>query len=172
MLLEAWKLRIRWDDPLPEKIRKKFESWLEELCMLDKVEIARCLQPKDFTDRHLHVFVDASSKAYGAVAYLRYEYEDTKPTIIFVAAKTRVAPLEPPSIPKLELMAARLGARMTKTIAETLQISNKNLVFWSDYMDVFYWIKNDKKNHTQFVTEYPKFALPRKELSGDIFLET
>ena len=47
---------------------------------------------------------DASENAYGAVVYLRIEYEDDTLSVYLVAAKTKVAPLEAVSILILKLM--------------------------------------------------------------------
>ena len=55
----------------------------------------------------LHVFVDASIKAYGTVAYLT-----SGPHTTMVMSKSRVAPLKKLTLPQLELMAAVAGARL------------------------------------------------------------
>ena len=59
----------------------------------------------------LHCFTDASEKAYGAVIYLKLVYEYV---MKWIAAKGKVCPLQPISIPRLELMASSLGAQMVK----------------------------------------------------------
>ena len=51
----------------------------------------------------LHVFVDASQSAYGAVIYMRSEYTEGKVLLSFVTSKTQVAPLQSLSIPRLAL---------------------------------------------------------------------
>jgi hypothetical protein len=57
----------------------------------------------------LHVFVDASQSSYGAVAYICKGKQSS-----FVMAKNRVAPLRKMTLPRLELMAATIGARLLK----------------------------------------------------------
>lgn len=64
---------VEWDQPLPDDIRSKFDSWKETLSALGGVNIPRTYNslsgkgcPKD-----LYVFTDASEKAIAAVAYLR-----------------------------------------------------------------------------------------------------
>lgn len=61
-------------------------------------------------------FCGASTQAYAAVIYLVLRSEvDVKAQ--FVVAKTRVAPLQPQSIPRLELLSAYL---LSKLMASTL----------------------------------------------------
>ena len=66
----------------------------------------------------LHVFVEASMDAYGALSYWRSINFDEKIEVSFVVAKTRCAPLKTMSIPRLELQAAVLGTRLMNTIVK------------------------------------------------------
>ena len=61
---------------------------------------------RQVTSDTLHAFVDASENAYGAVIYMRSKYRERNVLLSFVASKTKVAPLQSLSIPRLELMAA------------------------------------------------------------------
>ena len=69
----------------------------------------------------LHVFADASKEAYGAVVYQKAEYQDgTSPqSVSLVASKSKVAPLQSVSIPRLELMGAVLGSELAQVIANS-----------------------------------------------------
>ena len=62
------------------------------------------------------MFVDASQDAYGAVVYEKVEHQNGNPLICLVASKTKVAPLQSISIPRLELMGAVLGNKLAETI--------------------------------------------------------
>ena len=53
----------------------------------------------------MHVFSDASKEVYAAVAYLKIKYKNVEPSRRLIAAKTKVAPMEATSTPRLELMA-------------------------------------------------------------------
>ena len=71
---------------------------------------------KRVVDVSIHTMTDASQLAYAAVSYVRYEYEDGEITVRFVAAKAKVAPTKATSIPRLELMAAVLGLRLSRKV--------------------------------------------------------
>ena len=83
----------------------------------------------------LHIFADASTKAYGAVAYLHQNKQ-----VAFTMSKTRVAPLKPLTLPRLELSAAVLAARLGDFIVRSLQHSHFqiNTHLWSDIVRSFY----------------------------------
>ncbi|XP_062541564.1 uncharacterized protein LOC134209583 [Armigeres subalbatus] len=100
--------------------------------------------------KQLHVFVDASENGFAAVAYLRFEENGTVECAL-VGAKTRVAPLRFVSIPKLELQAAVIGARLAHDVMETHKLKPAQRFFWSDSRDVLCWINSDHRKYSQFV---------------------
>lgn len=55
------------------------------------------------------------------------------------------------SIPRLELQAAVLGARLAEAVQDSLEIEIKERTFWSDSQSVLHWIKSDSKKYKQFV---------------------
>ena len=66
----------------------------------------------------LHVFTDASSRAYAAADYLRIEDTEGKVTVNLVASKCRLAPPSGDIIPRLELLGALLGARLLNSLRQ------------------------------------------------------
>ena len=97
------------------------------------------------------MFVDASEKAFAAVAYIRATSKSSAVHVSFVAAKVRVAPLKPLSIPRLELQAAVLGTRLADTITEQLDLPIGSTTFWSDSRTVLLWIKSEARLYKTFV---------------------
>ena len=101
---------------------------------------------------YLHGFGDASKKAYCAMVYFVYLGTDGKTHVRLVASKTRVAPLKELSIPRLELMSARILAQLMDTIKVALQSQLKidGVKFWLDSKTALSWIQN-KGEWKQFV---------------------
>jgi len=88
---------------------------------------------------HIYVFADASSKAYGAVAYLHRGSE-----ISLAMSKSRVAPLKSLTLPRLELMAAVSASRVAKFVQSSLSPSNTPIPvhLWTDSQIVLHWLQN------------------------------
>ena len=59
--------------------------------------------------------------------------------------KSRVAPLKPLSVPRLELQAALLGARLITTVEKELEIKMDRRYLWSDTQTVIRWIKTEPR---------------------------
>ncbi|XP_065197638.1 uncharacterized protein LOC135829160 [Sycon ciliatum] len=153
LLQDVWRAGIGWDDELPASLALRWTDWAAELDQVATVEVPRCYTPliAVATDIQLHVFADASEKAYGAAAYLRVANHGTQLAVSLVAAKARVAPLKPASIPRLELQAAVLASRLSCTVREQLRISIPRVIFWTDSRTVLLWIRSDARQFKPFV---------------------
>ena len=77
----------------------------------------------------LLTFVDASQGAYGAVIFSRVCYKSGLVSRRLVTAKTRVEPLSTTSIPRLGLMAAVLGLRMSDSVSKALDSALNQVTF-------------------------------------------
>ena len=101
-----------------------------------------------FTCRLL-CFCDAFTKRYATSVYLQIFNKDTS-TCNIVFSKTRLAPNEKISLPRLELLAVLIGVRSLSFVESelTLEISEKML--WTGSQCILQWIKT-KKPLTVFV---------------------
>ena len=89
----------------------------------------------------MHVFADASTKAYGAVAFLCNDKHCS-----FMMARTRVAPLKSQTLPKLELMAATIAKRLAMFAQSSLTTLNElSVKLWSDSQIVLHWLNSQKR---------------------------
>ncbi|XP_055527535.1 uncharacterized protein LOC129720125 [Wyeomyia smithii] len=136
------------------KILLQDKHWLQVLKELDNIRIPRCYfpgyDPACYEDLELHIFVDGSEQAYSATAYFRVR-DQGQIRCTLVSSKTKVAPLQQTSIPRLELQAAVIGARLRKTIEDGHLVQVKRTNFWSDSSTVISWIKSDTRRYRQYV---------------------
>lgn len=154
LLQEIWQRGIDWDSELPEDLKIRWNNWCSEIKHLKDFVVARnyfSYGNGENGEVQVHIFCDASSVAYGAVAYFRYFCEN-KIFTSFIMAKGRVAPLKKLTLPRLELMAAVLGARLGKYLRDLFKSLVKEFVFWTDSLIVLYWIKGCAKQWKQFVS--------------------
>ena len=155
MLLQKLCLnKSQWDDTIPQDQQFRLQKWMTDLQRVDNVRVNRYYFPGQKTkvkSAVLHGFGDASKGAYCAVVYLCIESEDKYRTSL-VAAKTRVAPSTPMTIPRLELLAALILARLVSAVREALTkvIHIEEVSCWTDSITVFHWIQSDK-DFKQFV---------------------
>ena len=93
-----------WDEPLTDEDQKQWLNIAENIQEAKSVQIQRQYSPTVGASKQpdrLHVFADASLTAYGAVAFICRGSNTS-----FIMAKSRVAPLKPLTLLKLELMGA------------------------------------------------------------------
>ncbi|GFV49945.1 integrase catalytic domain-containing protein [Trichonephila clavipes] len=131
-------MKIAWDQELPQNIVNKFMKWFNEIQILKDVNVPRCMKIDIFTE--LHVFVDASKGSYAGCVFAR-SIVDSRVSVILVRAKSRVAPLKLLSIPRLELMACCVGARLLHSIFKALNMPDLKVTLWSDSTTALWWIK-------------------------------
>ncbi|MCG8047834.1 MAG: hypothetical protein N0E48_19785, partial [Candidatus Thiodiazotropha endolucinida] len=153
LLQDMWTAGLEWDEELPEPMIYSARAWFDELGDLQQLKISRCLreQTESSDTMSLHTFVDSSEDAYGAVVYARCKQKDGTISSNIVAAKTRVAPTMSTSIPRLELMAAVVGVRLTGRISRVLEIPLSQATFWSDSVNVLWWIRGRSREFKPFV---------------------
>ncbi|XP_057290844.1 uncharacterized protein LOC130613498 [Hydractinia symbiolongicarpus] len=143
-----------WDDRVPVDVVENWHKWISNVRKLENVKINRCFHPKDFGEivkSELHHFSDACSSGYGQVSYLRIKNERGRIHCAFVSGKSRVAPKEFISIPRLELTAAVLSIKMSKVIKKELTYPINNEFFWTDSQVVLSYICNSEKRFKIFV---------------------
>ena len=83
----------------------------------------------------LHMFGDSSQDVFSAAALLRAKVsssEDTRTEVAFVIGKARVAPMKALTIPKLELQAALLAARLREKVQKALTLKVERTFMWTD----------------------------------------
>ncbi|XP_039531128.1 uncharacterized protein LOC120485874 [Pimephales promelas] len=156
LVQRLWDKKREWDDPqLPEELITSWLEWEKELSGIEKISLPRCYVSSQMDHQScrydIHVFCDASEQAYGSVAYLRTEDKEGQVEVIFVAARSRVAPRKQQSIPRLELCAALTGAQLSQLLNTELTIPIHSTTLWSDSTTVLTWLTSSSCRYKVFV---------------------
>ncbi|GBM49058.1 hypothetical protein AVEN_155817-1 [Araneus ventricosus] len=128
MFQGLWVDNVLWDDPIPNIILNSWEEFASQAELLKSFEIPRFLKVCMKVDSRIEMYgyCDGSLKAY-SVVYFRIiprKRDAGKVVIVFVSAKTRVNPIEPVTLHRIELCSA--------SILEALLIQINGIYLWSD----------------------------------------
>ncbi|XP_055589370.1 uncharacterized protein LOC129741647 [Uranotaenia lowii] len=149
-----WKTGCKWDEPVDDSTFANWKRWTNLFSRLGEVRISRPYfgqgSPETCQPIQMHTFVDASKEAYACVIYFRY-FDRGFPRCTLVGAKSKVAPVKPLSIPRLELLAAVLGTRMANYIQENHQLSISQRFYWTDSSTVLHWIHADARKYNSYI---------------------
>ena len=103
---------------------------------LPRIKVPRSLVPSgDWCSFSLHVFIDASKKAYGAAVYARCSQTNGETVSNIAMSKSQVAPLKSTNIPRLELCGAVPGLNLAKSIANVLKNDMREVTFGAESMN-------------------------------------
>jgi hypothetical protein len=143
-----------WDEPLPAHTLESWNEWRNNLQLLKHLRIPRCYKtgPDQPRSAEIHHFSDASLTGYGMCSYLKLIYDNRSPQVTLVTSKSRVAPSKPVTVPRLELMAAVLAAKVATFLDTEMRYDNIRHVFWTDSKVVLGYIYNDHRRFHMFVS--------------------
>ncbi|GFW43001.1 integrase catalytic domain-containing protein [Trichonephila clavipes] len=153
LLQELWTLGVEWDSELPPKLRHKWQQWSSEAEGLTEIKIPRFYLgniDQEISKCEIHCFSDASKSAYGTILYLRFVTCNNEIETSFICSKGRVAPLKSLTLPRLELTAALLSARLAKQVSSCLKFG-ANIYYWTDSLISYYWIRGDSSAFKPYI---------------------
>lgn len=141
-LQQLWIRKLEWDSPFPDDLKEWWNEYYYSLKHLSNISIPRWTNqsPEDLSIE-LHGFSDASSRAYAAVVYLRVLNSMDQFNVSLLISKTKVAPIKTISIPRLELCAAVLLAKLVRFVQTSLNISAAPVYCWSDSTITLSWMR-------------------------------
>ena len=116
-------------------------------CYLDEIN-------QEIEQYSLHAFSDASKEAFCSVIYLVMKIASGYHCKL-VTIKSSVVPLKEMSIPRSELIAALILARLLNNVKHSPESQTlfESIYCWSDSTIVLSWLKNDR-NYKQFVSNH------------------
>ena len=137
-LQTLWKEKMGWDQTLNTEQVKVIRDIHIDLQRVDEFSF-----PRHILHEHseLHVFADASSRAYGVAVYTVNNNHQCSDLLI---SKTRVAPCREDRfmIPKLELTAPLIGPRLIRYLSNLFKFDT--IYLWSDSKVAISWITSDR----------------------------
>lgn len=135
-----WRIGVEWDEELNNDINSQWSQFYQSLPEVADITIPRWLGISATSATQLHVFCDASLKAYGAVIYAQTTSPGGTVSSTIVTAKSKVADLQAVNIPRMELSAAHLGAKLANRVASVLELPSSEICYWSDSEVVLHWL--------------------------------
>lgn len=154
LIQKLWSSHMDWDQQPPDEIIRIWTRYKNEMHLLSQIDLPRKILFSECENRcELHGFCDASEKGYAAVVYLRILRNNKKIEVHLVASKTKVAPLKKLTIPRLELCAAVLLAKLLAYLVPIFKtkISLDKIITWSDSNIVLYWLHSPPSRWKTFV---------------------
>ncbi len=147
---ELWRLNVEWDEEVPAAVQEAWRQYQDEMKLIPKIQIPRCITYSITCKYQLHGFCDSSTVAYGIVIYLRCEYPDGTITVFLVTSKTNVAPLRQITLPRLELMSASKLSVLIDHVKQVLGLECE-VWCWSDSTITLKWIASSPRRWQTFV---------------------
>ena len=140
IIQDLWKTKLPWDETVPLSLQRSWVNYRDQLPLLNNIQFPRCITVSNRIKFQLHGFCDADKKAYEACIYLRPTDTQGKHHTSLICSKSRIVPLKSTTIPKVELCAAFLLAKLYTTTVHSLKIQVNKTHLWSDSTLALQWI--------------------------------
>lgn len=150
IMQRTWQSKLAWDAPLPPDIRNDWSKFMSELAALSSLRIPHYLNTAKGTTCALLCFCDASTRGYAAVVYIRGLNAPREESVVLVGTKTKLAPLKPQTVPRLELNATVLLTRWLQRVKAILTIVD--VYAWSDSSTVLSWLNTPHSTFKVYVS--------------------
>lgn len=150
LMQKIWKTGTNWDEHVGKSIQNEWDVQRNELPIIGDIKIDRWFHTLPTSQIYLHGFCDSSEKAMAAVVYVVSNTNGIVNSSL-VCAKTKVAPIDPVSIPRLELCGAVLLAKLMNRVATNFNIEPTHVHLWTDSEIVLYWLQHHASHWKTFV---------------------
>ena len=151
LLRRTWEgecAHLGWDDPLPDALVRDMIDYLIELFDLEELEFSRSIWPDVETvgDPDLVCFSDGSELAFGATIYIRWHLKSGGYWSSLVVSKSKIAPKNRLTVPRLELNGAVLAKRLREFVISEVDLTFGNIFHLVDSSTVLgYLHKEDSR---------------------------
>ena len=167
---DLWCRQFGWDEHLLEELQDEWKTLAAELATLSQIKFPRCITTSNHVS--LHIFCDSSNRAYRAALYLSNNEKLTEPTLVM--AKAQVASVKVISVPKLELTALLLAARLCNYVLDSYkdELNVEDITIWSDSQVTLTWLKYERSFHVYIGNRIEEIyqLVPPGKLSLNMYL--
>lgn len=148
---QLFRLKLDWDESIPAELERQWKEFTKDLKCINQIEFDRHCLVTDPNYIEIHGFSDASEAAYGACIYILSRNAANDKKVQLVAAKSKVAPIEKVTLPRLELLGAKLLAELYQKVSSSFRLQIAKTILWTDSTIVLCWLKMDENRLQQFV---------------------
>ncbi|KAL6722921.1 hypothetical protein Aduo_017989 [Ancylostoma duodenale] len=140
---DTWKKKYQWDDPFDKEDLIRWKQLVQDL--EDPLpSIPRCVVPPDPSCKfELAVFGDASQRLYACCVYLICR-SSVGTTSHLLMAKSRLGEVQPLTMPRMELLAALISARLVRFVHSQLHRPIAAVHIFSDSQITLHWIHSSR----------------------------
>ena len=147
---QFWRKGYNWNDEIPDPLNTQWLTFVSEFPLLSQITIPRKIFFPSAEFRLVGV-CDASNNAMACSVYIHVTLENECQTFL-LRSKTKVAPLKPITIPRAELVAALLLAKLIKSImCDGFTFKIKQIFYFTDSEIVLAWLKTEPSLLQTFV---------------------
>lgn len=154
---DIWREGIDWDTKIPDHLLTNWKKFRLALADVRNIRVPRWMCMTKTAQITLHGFSDASLKAYAATIYVRVIDSNGKISTTLVASKTKVSPVKPITIPRLELCGAQLMVNLLISIRKALKLENVEYYLATDSTIVLAWLRKPPNELKTYVCNRVSF---------------
>ncbi|XP_014210611.1 uncharacterized protein LOC106640940 [Copidosoma floridanum] len=164
LVQDLWRARLGWKEVVPASMARWWSAFTTELKSIQGFSIPRWIGSSASSKIHLHAFSDTSQRAMGAVVYSQLQDSSGQVCCHILLAKTKLAPirsLKPSAtpqarmtIPRLELRATLLAAKLLRLVVSKWNISIEHCYAWCDFQVVLRWLRSTEPTNHALVDNY------------------
>ena len=145
-----------WDSKLPQHYIDALLKWAREFSEIQNISWNRFAGIENPKRVQLYGCCDASSYALGACIYLVSTAQNGEITTNLLLSKTRNAPVNEHSIPRLELSSAVLLINLMAHARKVYKVDDSDVTWFTDSADVLFWIYSGHLSWKPFVANQIK----------------
>ncbi|XP_063384617.1 uncharacterized protein LOC134670736 isoform X1 [Cydia fagiglandana] len=158
LLQQTWLEKLQWNSPLPDHLNEGIKRFATSLNKMKSIVVKRNLDTSNAKTIDIIGYADASVKAHGCCLYLRIVNLDDSVSVGLLCSKSRVNPIQKLSIPRAELNAALLLAKLVKKVYDLIKDKFEVKVYlFLDSQVVLCWLATSSLKLNVYVANRVKY---------------